>query len=40
MMDMTMEEAPTTIYVMPRKSFLPPNQLDVERISFFCPLKL
>lgn len=38
--EMNKEEEPTAIHAIPRKSFFPPNQPDVERTSFFFPPKL
>lgn len=38
--EMNMELEPTEMQASPRKLFFPPNQLVVERISFFFPPKL
>lgn len=39
-MEMNIQKAPTNKFATPRKSFFPPNQLDVDRTSFFFPPKL
>lgn len=39
-MEINILKVPTNKLAIPRKSFFPPSQLDVDRTSFFFPPKL